>query len=289
MSAKAPTSALRTLNDIILLIAGREYRETLRHKRAGTWVSIEAGEMFRQVVWVTRGLERLGVVPGDRVALLSENRPEWAVADFSILGRGAVTVPIYPTLPAASCEYILQDSGACGIVVSNKAHLEKIRSVWDRLPQLRFAVAMEGVPVSAAPFRPFSDDADEKRQRAWRDLVGDAQLPSAERARFEVAGAGGGPGTAGQHHLHVRHHRHAQGGAAHPRQHRLERAGLGGSVSTRRSGPVLLAAVPHLRADGRLHLPVQRRPHCVRRKHRGGGAKPRGGAPDSARRRPEVF
>ena len=193
MSAEAPTSALRTLNDIILLIAGREYRETLRHKRAGAWVSIEAGEMFRQVVWVARGLERLGVVPGDRVALLSENRAEWAVADFSILGRGAVTVPIYPTLPAASCEYILQDSGACGIVVSNKAHLEKIRSVWDRLPQLRFAVAMEGVPVSAAPFRPFSDDANEKRQLAWRDLVGDAQLPSAERVRFEVQARAVGP------------------------------------------------------------------------------------------------
>ena len=184
MAAETSTSALRTLNDIILLIAGREYREALRHKRAGAWVSIQAREMFRQVVWLARGLERLGVVSGDRVALLSDNRPEWAVADFGILGRGGVTVPLYPTLPAHSCEYILQDSGACGIVVSNKAQLEKICSVWDRLPRLRWAVAMEGVPVSAAPFRPFSDDADEKRQLAWRDLVGDAALASAEGARF---------------------------------------------------------------------------------------------------------
>ena len=184
MAAEAPSSALRTLNDIILLVAGREYREMLRYKRAGAWVSIQASEMFRQVVWMARGLERLGTGPGDRVALLSENRPEWAVADFAILSRGAVTVPLYPTLPAASCEYILRDSGASGVVVSNTTQLEKIRNSWDRLPQLRFALAMEGVPVSAAPFRP-SDDAGEKRVLAWRDLVGDAALASAERARFE--------------------------------------------------------------------------------------------------------
>ena len=185
MTGEAPSPALRTLNDIIFLVAGREYRETLQYKRGAAWVSLQARELFRQVVWMARGLERLGIGPGDRVALLSENRPEWAIADFAILGRGAVTVPLYPTLPAASCEYILQDSGARAIVVSNTVQLEKIRSAWDRLPQLRFAVAMEGVPVNVAPFRPFSDDAGEKRLLAWRDLVGDAELASAERARFE--------------------------------------------------------------------------------------------------------
>ncbi len=190
----APAAALRTLNDIPFLLAAREFEEVMRVKRGGAWAPLAGREVFRQVVWFARGLERLGIERGDRVALLAETRPEWAIADFAILGRGAIDVPLYTTLTPATCEFILRDSGARGVIVSNLDHLEKIKSIWDRLPELRLAVAMEGVPISAAPFRPFATDAQEKRVLAWRDLVSDPELSSAERARFEESSRAVGPG-----------------------------------------------------------------------------------------------
>ena len=64
--------------------------------------------------------------PGDRVAILSENRPEWAIADYACLAARCADVPIYPTLPAKQVEYILRDSGAVAVFVSTAAQLEKV-------------------------------------------------------------------------------------------------------------------------------------------------------------------
>ena len=72
------------------------------------------------------GLASLGMVNGDRVALLSESRPEWLFADFAILTTGAVTVPVYPTLSARQIGTILRDSGARIAIVSTAAQVEKL-------------------------------------------------------------------------------------------------------------------------------------------------------------------
>ena len=70
-----------------------------------------------------------GIGRGDRVAILSENRPEWTIADFASLLLGAVTVPIYATLTAEQTAYILRDSGARVIFVSSEAQLQKVLSI----------------------------------------------------------------------------------------------------------------------------------------------------------------
>ena len=73
---------------------------------------VEAPEVARRVAGLAQGLAALGVAKGDRVALLSWNRPEWHITDMAVLHLGAVDVPLYPTLLAAQVGHILKDSGA---------------------------------------------------------------------------------------------------------------------------------------------------------------------------------
>jgi long-chain acyl-CoA synthetase len=93
--------------------------DALNHKSADEWINISAGEFVDRVRQVALGLAELGVKPGDRVALLSENRPEWSIADLAILSLGAINVPIYTTQAVDQIRYILSDAGARAIFVSN--------------------------------------------------------------------------------------------------------------------------------------------------------------------------
>jgi long-chain acyl-CoA synthetase len=79
-------------------------------------------EVARAAAWL---IDR-GVAAGDRVAILSENRPEWALFDYAILCLGAATVPVYPSLPADQVAHILEDAGACGVLVDTAAQREKV-------------------------------------------------------------------------------------------------------------------------------------------------------------------
>ena len=94
-------------------------------RRALGWLPISSTEIYRGVVGVARALESWGVGKGDRVAILSENRPEWTITDFAALSLGAVTVPIYPTQTADQTSFILNDSGARVIAVSTKTNWRK--------------------------------------------------------------------------------------------------------------------------------------------------------------------
>jgi len=94
--------------------------DALNHKVGDTWVNISAAEFVERVKNVALGLATLGIRPGDRIALLSENRPEWSTADLAILSLGAINVPIYTTQAIDQIEFILSDSGARAIFVSGK-------------------------------------------------------------------------------------------------------------------------------------------------------------------------
>jgi long-chain acyl-CoA synthetase len=96
------------------------------------------------------GLRELGIQDGDRVAILSENRPEWAIADYACLTARCTDVPIYPTLPARQIEYILRDSGSVALVVSSAAQLEKVLAIRERLPGLRHIVTLDAVGAGQA-------------------------------------------------------------------------------------------------------------------------------------------
>ena len=139
--------SLRTLNDIFFAIAGRDDRVVMMHREAVRWRSISSSELYRNVVGVSRALRECGVRKGDRVAILSENRPEWTIADFACLLTGAVVVPIYTTLTNEQVAYILRDSGARAVFVSSEKQLEKVQTVRDQTP-LKEVVVMDAVKAT---------------------------------------------------------------------------------------------------------------------------------------------
>ncbi|HET9439012.1 MAG TPA: long-chain fatty acid--CoA ligase [Longimicrobiales bacterium] len=98
-----------------------------RVRTASGWRAISHGELLANVQACADGLQALGLGRGERVALLSENRPEWAQTDYALLCGGMLNVPLYPTLPANQLAFILNDSGARAVFVSNLEMLEKIR------------------------------------------------------------------------------------------------------------------------------------------------------------------
>jgi len=116
----------------------------LRWKEGGVWRDLSHGEVVGRVVALAAALEGAGVGRGDRVAILSENRPEWAISDYAVLGLGAIDVPLYPTLPAAQIEYILADAGAKVVLVSTAEQLAKVLEIRDRLPALERVVVFDG-------------------------------------------------------------------------------------------------------------------------------------------------
>jgi long-chain acyl-CoA synthetase len=141
--------SLQTLNEILLAVCENRRDRVMMQRQALGWVPISSTEIYRSVVGVARALESWGVGKGDRVAILSENRPEWTIADFAALALGAVTVPVYSTQTADQTSYILNDSGARVIAVSTKHQLEKVLTIQRHTPVERILV-MDAVETAHA-------------------------------------------------------------------------------------------------------------------------------------------
>ena len=121
-------------------------KPALAHKpKGGTYLDITYTELGESVDAFTKGVNALGVQKNDRVAILSENRPEWAITDFGSLKVGAVTVPMFSTLTAAQVSYILKDSGAKIICVSTEKQLEKVISIRDEVPTLEQVIIFDAI------------------------------------------------------------------------------------------------------------------------------------------------
>jgi long-chain acyl-CoA synthetase len=101
---------------------------------------LEFGQLVREFAL---GLTSLGIEYGERVAILSENRPEWIVADLAIQSIGSISVPIYPTLTHREIEFILTDSGASTIILSDTHQYKKILSIKDGLPSMKRVIAFD--------------------------------------------------------------------------------------------------------------------------------------------------
>jgi long-chain acyl-CoA synthetase len=138
-----------TLNDIFLSVVDRGERVVMMHRQETGWASISSQELYRRVTGVARALQGWGIAPGDRVAILGENRPEWTIADLAVLLFGAVTVPLYPTLTAEQTAYVLRDSGARAIFVSNETHLQKVLGIRSQSP-MEHIVIMDASKSEAA-------------------------------------------------------------------------------------------------------------------------------------------
>ena len=165
----------RTLNELFFSLMERRLSRLVLWKREQEWVPVSAAEFHAQVVATVNGLRGWGIGRGDRVAILSENRREWTVADFASLLIGAVVVPLYSTLTPEQIAFMLRDSGARAIFVSNEKHLRKISSIREqtKLEQVILMDASRQVP-SMAEFMAASPGAhDEWLERSAQSISPD--------------------------------------------------------------------------------------------------------------------
>ncbi|MGA8441648.1 MAG: long-chain fatty acid--CoA ligase [Candidatus Sulfotelmatobacter sp.] len=138
--------SLTTLNEIFFTAAERNLDRAMLYRDAGKWLPISSSDFRRNVAGTVAALQQWGIHKGDRVAILSENRPEWSTADFAILMLGAVTVPVYATLTPEQTAYTLSDSGSSLIFVSTEYQLRKVHAILSQT-QVKKIVVMDHLQI----------------------------------------------------------------------------------------------------------------------------------------------
>lgn len=132
-----------TLSEMFFKVASQHPNKTaLLYKISQNYQTITYNEFLKRVQYVKLGLEQIGIRQGDRAAILSENRPEWAIMDYGIIFAKAIVVPIYATLPPRQVEYILNDSEAKAVFVSNPEQYKKINSIFNNLKNVEFIITL---------------------------------------------------------------------------------------------------------------------------------------------------
>ncbi|MFY9330809.1 MAG: AMP-binding protein [Candidatus Nanopelagicales bacterium] len=121
----------------------------MRAKRLGIWQDITWGDYVDQLDLVAHALISLGIEPGDRVAVHSENRPEWLFSDAGIVAARAITVGLYPTNPAAEVGYLLADSGSRILIAEDQEQVDKALLIEADCPQLEWIVHLEDRGVAS--------------------------------------------------------------------------------------------------------------------------------------------
>jgi long-chain acyl-CoA synthetase len=179
---------VKTINDAFLQVCGRgEKRLWLWFDAAVdaaaevAWKPITSAEAYGRVRALAARLAAWGVVKGDRVALLSENRWEWAVTDFAALALGAVDVPLYTTLTAEQVGYMLRDCGAKVVVVSSWEQAEKLRAAGE-LPALERVVVMD----QPASQQPDAEHTDTFAVESFPELMVGAVAMQSRDAEFDA-------------------------------------------------------------------------------------------------------
>lgn len=118
-------------------------RLALKYRKQGVFVTLTYAAYYERALMVARGLGKMGVRRGDRIAILSENRAGWVIADMGILCTGSVSVPIYPTNTPEQIEYMINHSGAKIVFVSGKFQYSKLLKVVESIPGLELVVSFE--------------------------------------------------------------------------------------------------------------------------------------------------
>ncbi len=166
---------VKTLNDIYDRTTTIDRPAAMKYKRGGRWIDISLAEFRDTVRHFSTGMRVLGMKPGDRVAILSENRPEWSMTDFAALCGGGVTVPIYPTLLGWQIEYILNDSESVAVVASDEEQLTKLLEIRSHTPCVHHIIVCD--PPATLP----------EGVMTFKDVVakGIAEEEQHGRARFD--------------------------------------------------------------------------------------------------------
>jgi long-chain acyl-CoA synthetase len=178
-------------------------------KREGEWRPISWGDAARQVASLAASFKRIGLVPGDRVALVSENRPEWLISDLAIMAAGCVTVPTYTTNTERDHAHILGNSGARAVIVSNQKLAKNLIPAVITSSECHHVIGMEAIRSGQLP--------DWVNCHDWHEMASaDAGI---EALKEEIAGiqrsdlaciiytsgTGGAPRGVRQHHGAILH------------------------------------------------------------------------------------
>jgi long-chain acyl-CoA synthetase len=140
-----------TLIDVFTRAARVHNRpDALNYKRDGQWISLSSDEMLARVKHIAAGLYAIGIRHGHRVALLSDSRVEWTLADAGCLFAGAVDVPIYPTLTPLQVCYILRDSGASALFLANREKFLELKDILGECAQLEHVLFFDAKGVTPA-------------------------------------------------------------------------------------------------------------------------------------------
>jgi len=135
---------IETIAQLFYAAAERNLPDALAARRNGVYVPLSHAEVVAQVERLALAMAARGLQAGDRVAIMSENRPEWAIADFACAIQGLPDVTIYATLNAPQAAFILRDSQSRWVLCSDRTQLDKVLAHWDELPSLEVAVLMDG-------------------------------------------------------------------------------------------------------------------------------------------------
>jgi long-chain acyl-CoA synthetase len=138
------STAARTLGELVLRAGERHSGPVLRYKRGSEWAEVDYRDLARAAREIARGLIELGIEPGHRVAVLSDTRAEWTLADFGALCAGAVVAPVYQTNSPEECAYVLGHSDARAVFCENEGQLAKVEQVRGQCPALEHVIAFEG-------------------------------------------------------------------------------------------------------------------------------------------------
>jgi long-chain acyl-CoA synthetase len=172
---------ISTINDLFCRVAAAcNPRAVLWQDAFGQWQPISSDQIYQRVRALAETLLAWGAQKGHRIALIAENRWEWAVADFAILAIGAVDVPIYPTLTGEQIAELVRDAGCHIAIVSTRQQFDKLNSVRAQTQLERIVMMDAPAPESAVAMSELLAGADAKGSE--RDPVFDALVRSVQPA-----------------------------------------------------------------------------------------------------------
>src|SRR5215475_2356116 len=160
MSFAAPLS---TVNELFLRVASAANPKAIAWQdEFGNWQPISSDQIYQRVRQLGKTLLKWGANKGDRIALISENRWEWAITDFATLAIGAVNVPIYPTLTGEQIAELMRDAGCRIALVSTRQQFDKLNAVRGQTSLERIVMMDSAAPEGAIAMSEILAGADER-------------------------------------------------------------------------------------------------------------------------------
>lgn len=157
----------RTLADIFFASVTHDLDRHVMMKRGAEWQIISSRQLYAYISIMARTFRQWGLSKGDRVAILSENRPEWMIIDFACVTTGLVDVPIYTTLTAEQTLYVLENSGARVVCVSSDEQLKKVQSILSRTKIEKVVVMDDIAEINVIPIWPLLNGASLEADPEW--------------------------------------------------------------------------------------------------------------------------